>query len=57
MVVTNLVASSEMGAGSQDMCRGSSAWESARLKTESSHVQTLPSAPLLFLFLEKENQC
>ena len=30
---------------SQDMCRGSSAWESARLKTESSHVQTLPSAP------------
>ena len=27
------------------VCRGSSAWESARLKTESSHVQTLPSAP------------
>ena len=29
----------------QKVCRGSSAWESARLKTESSHVQTLPSAP------------
>ena len=31
-------------------CQGSSAWESARLKTESSQVQTLPLAPNHFFF-------